>query len=99
MASPAARLLAAGVNDPGAVFAFFGRTGRSPRVFAARDRDGLLRQAQAAALNRMGITMAGAFGAEASHAKQQSLRLHQAETGSLQQLEFATCDTSTVCCM
>ena len=60
MASPAARQLAGGVHDPGAVFALFGRTGRSPRVFAARDRDGLLRQAQAAALNRVGITMAGA---------------------------------------
>ena len=62
MASPAARLLASGVNDPGAVFAFFGRTGRSPRVFAARDRDGLLRQTQAAALKKMGITMAGESG-------------------------------------
>jgi hypothetical protein len=60
MASPAARLLASGVTDPGAVFACFGRTGRSPRVFAARDREGLLRQAQAAALKKMGITMAGA---------------------------------------
>ena len=60
MASPAARMLASGVNDPGARGSpCSGRTGRSPRVFAARDRDGLLRQMQAAALKKMGITMAG----------------------------------------
>lgn len=59
MASPAARLLVTGVNDPGSVFAFFGKVGRSPRVFAARDRDSLLRELQAAALKKMGLTVAG----------------------------------------
>ena len=59
MGSPGAICLISGVNDPGAVFALSGKVGRSPRVFAARDRDGLLRQMQAAALKRMGITVAG----------------------------------------
>ena len=59
MGSPGAICLISGVNDPGAVFALSGKVGRSPRVFAARDRDGLLRQLQAAALKRMGITIAG----------------------------------------
>ena len=59
MGSPGAICLVSGVNDPGAVFALSGKVGRSPRVFAARDRDGLLRQMQAAALKRMGITIAG----------------------------------------
>ena len=59
MGSPGAICLISGVNDPGAVFALSGKVGRSPRVFAARDRDGLLRQMQAAALKRMGITLAG----------------------------------------
>lgn len=60
MASPAARLLVTGVNDPGSVIAFFGKVGRSPRVFAARDRDTLLRELQTAALKKMGMTVAGA---------------------------------------
>ena len=59
MGSPGAICLVSGVNDPGAVLALSGKVGRSPRVFAARDRDGLLRQMQAAALKRMGITIAG----------------------------------------
>lgn len=59
MGSPGAICLISGVNDPGAVFALSGKVGRSPRVFAARDRDGILRQMQAAALKRMGITLAG----------------------------------------
>lgn len=59
MASPAARLLVTGVNDPGSVFAFFGKVGRSPRIFAARDRDSLLRELQTAALKKMGLTVAG----------------------------------------
>ncbi|KAK9915634.1 hypothetical protein WJX75_001835 [Coccomyxa subellipsoidea] len=58
MASPAARLLVTGVNDPGSVIAFFGKVGRSPRVFAARDRDTLLRELQTAALKKMGMTVA-----------------------------------------
>lgn len=61
MGSPGAICLISGVNDPGAVFALSGKVGRSPRVFAARDRDGILRQMQAAALKRMGITLAGGF--------------------------------------
>ncbi len=61
MGSPGALCLVSGVNDPGAVFALSGKVGRSPRVFAARDRDGILRQMQAAALKRMGITLAGRY--------------------------------------
>lgn len=59
MSSPAARLLLGQLGDPGGTFALFGRVGRSPRVYAARDRDLFLRQMQAAALSRMGITLAG----------------------------------------
>ena len=59
MGSPGAICLVSGVADPGPVFARSGKVGRSPRVFAARDRDGILRQMQAAALKRMGITLAG----------------------------------------
>lgn len=59
MSSPAARLLLGEPGDPGGSFALFGRVGRSPRVFAARDTETLLRQMQAAALNKMGITLAG----------------------------------------
>ena len=64
MSSPAARLLLGEAGDPGGTFALFGRVGRSPRVFAARDREGLLRQMQAAALNKMGITLASRLSAE-----------------------------------
>lgn len=60
LASPAARLLAPAPGDPGAAFALFGRAGRSPRVYAARDREGLLRALQTTAHNRLGITLAGA---------------------------------------
>ena len=59
MSSPAARLLLAEDPDPGGAFALFGRVGRSPRVYAARDRELFLRQMQAAALSKMGITLAG----------------------------------------
>jgi hypothetical protein len=59
MSSPAARVLVSGINDPGGVFALFGKVGRSPRVFAARDKDGFLRCLQTAALKKMGMTVAG----------------------------------------
>jgi DnaJ family protein C protein 13 len=59
MASPAARHLALRHGDPASVFALFGRVGRSPRVYASRDRDTLLRQMQASALRHMGLTLAG----------------------------------------
>ena len=59
MSSPAARLLLGEVGDPGGTFALFGRVGRSPRVFATQDTEAFLRQMQAAALNKMGITLAG----------------------------------------
>ena len=64
MSSPAARLLLGEPGDPGGTFALFGRVGRSPRVFATKDREALLRQMQAAALKRMGITLAGRLLAE-----------------------------------
>ena len=60
MASPAARLLLSSDGEPGGTFALFGRVGRSPRVYAARDRETVLRQIQAAALAKMGITLPGA---------------------------------------
>lgn len=59
MASPAARMLNGTGQEPGGVFALFGRVGRSPRVYAARDRELVLRQMQAAALAKMGLTLAG----------------------------------------
>lgn len=62
LASPAARLLAPAADDPGPAFALFGRAGRSPRVYAARDRDALVKALQTAALKCLGITLAGAFG-------------------------------------
>ena len=61
MASPAARLLLSSDGEPGGAFALFGRVGRSPRVYAARDRETVLRQIQAAALAKMGITLPGAL--------------------------------------
>jgi hypothetical protein len=60
MASPAARLLAGGDGRVGGAFALMGRLGRSPRVYAARDRDNLLKAIQTAALRRLGVTLAGA---------------------------------------
>ena len=62
LASPAARLLAPAADDPGPAFALFGRAGRSPRVYAARDRDAVVKALQTAALKCLGITLAGAFG-------------------------------------
>lgn len=59
MSSPAARLLAGETDDPGGTFVLFGRVGRSPRVFAARDREAVLKKLQTAALSKMGITLAG----------------------------------------
>lgn len=61
MASPAARMLNGVGQEPGGVFALFGRVGRSPRVYAAKDRELILRQMQAAALAKMGMTLAGAL--------------------------------------
>ncbi|KAK9822709.1 hypothetical protein WJX81_005943 [Elliptochloris bilobata] len=68
-ASPAARLLAPAPGDPALAFALFGRVGRSPRVYASSERDSLLKALQAAALKRLGITLAvdtqaGVTGAE-----------------------------------
>lgn len=58
-ASPAARLLAPGDAPPGyAPFALFGKVGRSPRVYACRDADGLLRAVQTAALRKLGLELA-----------------------------------------
>lgn len=61
MSSPAARLLrpSSAGDEPGAIFALFGRVGRSPRVYASRDRETLLRHMQASALKKMGLTLAG----------------------------------------
>lgn len=43
------------------MFALFGRVGRSPRVYAASDRESILRAIQTAALAKMGMTLAGRF--------------------------------------
>lgn len=59
MASPALRLLVSGRDDPGQALAVFLRSGRSPRVFALRERHKLVQAVQAAALARLGITLAG----------------------------------------
>lgn len=68
MSSPAARLLQADGKEPGAVFALFGKVGRSPRVYTVRDREGFLRTMQTAALSKMGITLAGKLSQSQSHA-------------------------------
>ncbi|GAB4814092.1 hypothetical protein N2152v2_001138 [Parachlorella kessleri] len=41
-----------------AVFALFRKTGRSPRVYSCRDREGFLKQMQTAALKKLGVTLA-----------------------------------------
>lgn len=48
-------------SEPGPPFAFFGKVGRSPRIYACSSRDAILRQIQATALNKMGITVAREF--------------------------------------
>ena len=58
-ASPAARLLQPRSSDPVGVFALLGRVGRSPRVFAFRDREQLLRQMVAAGSKKMGLALTG----------------------------------------
>ena len=58
-ASPAARLLQPRSSDPVGVFALLGRVGRSPRVFAFRDREQLLRQMMAAGSKKMGLALSG----------------------------------------
>jgi DnaJ family protein C protein 13 len=61
MASPAVRLLAPSDGAPAGClpFATIGKAGRSPRVYAARDREALLRALQATALSKLGLTLAG----------------------------------------
>ena len=61
VASPVARLLLPDAGGKAGVFALFGKVGRSPRVYASRDRDALLKQLQAAAYKKMGLTLAGAW--------------------------------------
>lgn len=61
MASPALRLLASGRDDPGQALAVFMKSGRTPRVFAARERHKLVQAVQAAALARLGISLAGVW--------------------------------------
>ena len=59
VASPVARLLLPEADGTSGVFALFGKVGRSPRVYASRDRDALLKQLQTAAYKKMGLTLAG----------------------------------------
>lgn len=54
-----ARLLLPDAEGTSGVFALFGKVGRSPRVYASRDRDPLLKQLQTAAYKKMGLTLAG----------------------------------------
>lgn len=58
-ASPIARLLLPEADGTASVFALFGKVGRSPRVYASRDRDALLKQLQTAAYKKTGLTLAG----------------------------------------
>lgn len=60
VASPVARLLLLEGDGTAGLFALFGKVGRSPRVYASRDRDALLKQLQASAYKKMGLTLAGA---------------------------------------
>ncbi len=59
VASPVARLLLSESDGTCGVFALFGKVGHSPRVYASRDRDALLKQLQTAAYKKMGLTLAG----------------------------------------
>ena len=59
MASPVARLLLPEAGGTSGIFAVFGKVGHSPRVYASRDRDALLKQLQTAAYKKMGLTLAG----------------------------------------
>lgn len=59
VASPVAKLLLPEADGTGGIFAIFGKVGRSPRVYASRDRDALLKQLQTAAYKKMGLTLAG----------------------------------------
>lgn len=59
VASPVARLLLSEADGTSGVFALFGKVGHSPRVYASRDRDALLKQLQTAAYKKMGLTLAG----------------------------------------
>lgn len=59
VASPVARLLLPDAGGTSGVFAVFGKVGHSPRVYASRDRDALLKQLQTAAYRKMGLTLAG----------------------------------------
>lgn len=59
VASPVARLLLSDTDGTSGVFALFGKVGHSPRVYASRDRDALLKQVQAAAYKKMGLALAG----------------------------------------
>lgn len=58
-ASPVAKLLLPEADGTAGVFALFGKVGHSPRVYASRDRDALLKQLQTAAYKKMGLTLAG----------------------------------------
>lgn len=79
MASPAARMLLTSGAEPGGVFALFGRVGRSPRVYAAQDREAVVRQIQATALAKMGITLAGK--------NVQSASSHRVVSGNINRME------------
>ena len=59
VASPVARLLLPEADGTSGIFAVFGKVGHSPRVYASRDRDALLKQLQTAAYKKMGLTLAG----------------------------------------
>ncbi|KAL0040215.1 hypothetical protein WJX77_000548 [Trebouxia sp. C0004] len=58
VASPVARLLLPEAGGTSGIFAVFGKVGHSPRVYASRDRDALLKQLQTAAYKKMGLTLA-----------------------------------------
>ena len=59
MGPAAAVLLVSEAGDPPGCFAVYDRTGRSPRVYAAKQRDALLRAMQAAAGSSLGISLKG----------------------------------------
>ena len=59
MGPSAAVLLLSGAEDPAGCFAVYDRTGRSPRIYAAKQRDALLRAMQAAALTSLGLPCKG----------------------------------------
>ena len=59
MASPAARMLAPGANDPAPAFAISDKSGKHVRIYACAQREALLNKLHASASTKLGIKLTG----------------------------------------